>query len=352
MASTIRARNHPYEPIMSPQGSLTLQSCIGVSTGTGAGAATGASGGGGGADGGFYLISKNSSRSSFFENNIEYEEGGVNVISYDFRSLFCHGCWDKSSPFNRRLMGILFLEVVISTTLGTFKCAKQDDVFHYCVPLPDNTTGLTLLTITSFLVGIFSNNVLQRWWSIRVALGYVINKSKSLAVAISSVVAYATLTSSPVIKEEALLLICKIYRYLNLAHALIYKNAEGNEDLSDLLARRLITHEESEILMMFKKKSDIPPPAPKIRFQSNEHGSYVDELPGSTSSASGTDATQYTKPCFNPYNVSSRVEIMKAAMKWIEIACIINIVLFHIVDVFRFMVGFLSTWKVLLQWGF
>ena len=126
-------------------------------------------------EGSFHLLSKSSKRkSSFFENNIEYEEGAGGedkVISYDISSLLCHGCWDKGSPFNRRLIGILLLEVLISTTLAHFKCTT--DFNYQCVPLPDNTTGLTLLTITSFLVGIFSNNVLQRWWSIRVSLGYV-----------------------------------------------------------------------------------------------------------------------------------------------------------------------------------
>lgn len=123
-------------------------------------------------EGSFKLITKNTKRkSSFFENNIQYEEvgGEEKVISYDISSLLCHGCWDKGSPFNRRLIGILLLEVLISTTLANFKCTTDFD--YDCVPLPDNTTGLTLLTITSFLVGIFSNNVLQRWWSIRVSLG-------------------------------------------------------------------------------------------------------------------------------------------------------------------------------------
>jgi hypothetical protein len=270
---TMRGRHHPYQPISSASRHQPISSAS--------------------KEGSFYLLSKVSSRQgSFFENNIEYEKEGNNVISYDIGSLFCHGCWDKSSPFNKRLIGILMLEVIISTILGYFKCAKGVDSF-YCVPLPDNTTGLTLLTITSFLVGIFSNNVLQRWWSIRVALGFVINKSKSLAVAITSVVAYATVSSSPEIREEALQLICKIYRYLSLAHALIYKCADGSEDLSDLIARRLITSEEADILLLSKKIE-----VSKQLFQTDVESCNMDD------NTTHMTNLERSTPCFSPFHVS------------------------------------------------
>jgi hypothetical protein len=238
--------------------------------------------------------------SSFFDNNIEYEEGGAkNVISYDISSLFCHGCWDKGSPFNKRLIGILLLEVIISTTLGHFKCDKDLRFDYHCVPLPDNTTGLTLLTITSFLVGIFSNNVLQRWWSIRASLGYVINKSKSLAVSISSVVAFATRESSPEIREEALQLICKIHRYLNLAHALIYKHADGDEDMTDLIARGIITREEADMLLFSDNNSAISPEFNKKPFETDVESSYTD----AKMSAVVPTSEHPARPCFSPYNV-------------------------------------------------
>lgn len=192
--------------------------------------------------------------SSFFDSNIRYEKvGKKNMISYDVRSLFfLHGCLDEGSPFNKRLFSILLVEVIVSTVLAMLKCERGE--VGFCLPLPDNTTGLTLLTITSFLVGLFSNNVLQRWWSIRVALGVVINKSMSLAAAVASVMAHNTRYSSTQIKQETLELMLKIRRYLNLAHALIYKNADGIDDVSDLIDDKLLTQDEAEVLLFSKNK--------------------------------------------------------------------------------------------------
>lgn len=268
--ASLRGRHHPYQPV-NP----------------------------GSRENSFYLINNSTRRrSSFFDNNIEYEEGGENnVISYDISSLLCHGCWDKGSPFNKRLLCILLLEVIISTTLGHFKCPHDKEFDYHCIPLPDNTTGLTLLTITSFLVGMFSNNVLQRWWSIRVSLGFVINKSKTLAVSASSVVAFATHSSSPEIKEEAFQFICKVHRYLNLAHALIYKNADGDDNLSDLLERCLITPEEAVILQQASGNSSHNGSSTmsKMPFQLDVENSCTDDDASLSSAA--------TTPVFSPYNV-------------------------------------------------
>lgn len=123
------------------------------------------------------------------------------------------------------------------------------DRVYYCVPLPDSMTGLTLLTITSFLVGMFSNNLLQRWWNIRVAMASVMNKSKTLTTSVVSVAAVSSKFASPRIREEALRSVHTLKRYLSLGHALIYKAANSNSDVSDLVQRGLLTHGEAAILV-------------------------------------------------------------------------------------------------------
>jgi hypothetical protein len=110
-------------------------------------------------------------------------------------------------------------------------------------------TALTLLTITSFLVGMFSNNLLQRWWNIRVAMAIVMNKSRALTTSVASIVAVSSKFAPPRTREEALRAVHTLKRYLSLGHALIYKAANANRDVSDLLQRGVLTQGEAAILI-------------------------------------------------------------------------------------------------------
>ena len=153
----------------------------------------------------------------------------------------------SGSVFTWKIMFLVTVQLAISTGLAYAKCHSTNDI--YCVPLPDNMTGLTLMTITSFLVGMFSTTLLQRWWNIRVAMASVMNKSKTLTTALVSVVAVSSKYASPRIREEALRSVHTVKRYLCLAHALIYKSANANSNVSDLLQRGLLTQGEAAILI-------------------------------------------------------------------------------------------------------
>ncbi|CAE7813337.1 unnamed protein product [Symbiodinium microadriaticum] len=80
-------------------------------------------------------------------------------------------------------------------------------------------------------------------------MALVMNKSKALTTAIVSVVAVSSKYASPLIREEALRAVHTVKRYLCLAHALIYKNANGTSDVSDLIGRGLLTQGEAAILI-------------------------------------------------------------------------------------------------------
>lgn len=138
-------------------------------------------------------------------------------------------------------------QLAITTCLAVVKCGGGRT--NYCIPLPDSITGLTLLTITSFLVGMFSNNLLQRWWNMRVAMSTVMNKSKALITSAASIIAVSSKYAPPRTREEALRAVHTLKRYLCLGHALIYKSANSNTDVSDLLQRGILTQGEATILI-------------------------------------------------------------------------------------------------------
>lgn len=210
--------------------------------------------------------------SSLFDPNIEYEQDNSrkNIVSYDLSTLLSVG-WivpfryssrynililsvvtlalyvHRGSICNSTLIATVLVQATVTTLLAFAKCSKDGGML--CIPLPSSYTGLTLLTITSFLLGIFCNNVLQRWWNVRVALGTVMIKSKSLAMSVASIVAVACKDAPAPIKAESLDLLHKIKRYLGLAHALIYKRGDAVTDLSDLIDRGLVTPLEASMLL-------------------------------------------------------------------------------------------------------
>jgi hypothetical protein len=111
-------------------------------------------------------------------------------------------------------------------------------------------TALTLLTVTSFLVGLFTNNLMQRWWQIRTALNNVRSKSTNLVNAFTASVAVNTQHCSPDIRAEAICLTQNVKRYLQLAHALVYIRGNPNQEYSEhiLQARKLLTVHEASLL--------------------------------------------------------------------------------------------------------
>lgn len=190
--------------------------------------------------------------------SVEYELPGQfshNILSYDTKTLVLYG-WmlpNRGSIFHRKIFAYITLQVVLSTIVAKLKCDETtgaDDVM-FCVPLPDNMTALTLLTVTSFLVGLFTNNLMQRWWQIRSALNNVKSKSLNLVSALTASIAMNTQHCPLRIRNQAICLTQTIKRYLQLAHALIYIRSnpvrEYNEKL--LRSRYLLTEREADLLL-------------------------------------------------------------------------------------------------------
>eukprot|EP00741_Cyanophora_paradoxa_P022797 tig00021517_g22018.t1 len=110
----------------------------------------------------------------------------------------------------------------------------------WCIPVPSETEFLTLSTLASFLCGFLLSLTMQRWWSVRTLIQGVIGRSNNLVMLIGSHV---------VGDDEALAHARReVVRLLNLAHALIYKQAYRQDDMTDLEERGLLLPEEHEHL--------------------------------------------------------------------------------------------------------
>ena len=189
---------------------------------------------------------------------VEYELTGQsshNILSYDTQTLLTYG-WIftyRGSVFHKNIFVYILIQFVVTTVIANYKCQNTGRSLDnsYCVPLPNDMTALTLLTVTSFLVGLFTNNVMQRWWQIRTALNTVKSKSTNLVLAFASCVAINTQNSPLNVRSQAICLTQTVTRYLQLAHALIYIRSnpatEYNESL--LLYRNLLTKKEAELLI-------------------------------------------------------------------------------------------------------
>jgi hypothetical protein len=154
----------------------------------------------------------------------------------------------RGSIFHRYIFLYITLQLLLSTVVASYKCSTT--IVSFCIPLPDSMTALTLLTVTSFLVGIFSNNLMQRWWQLRTALNSVKSKSTNLVNSFTAAVAVNASDSTPYFRAQAVHLTQTVKRYLQLAHALIY--IRGNPAFKChstlLMSRNLITAHEVSLL--------------------------------------------------------------------------------------------------------
>lgn len=192
---------------------------------------------------------------------VVYEKRGQsssNILSYDTKTLITYG-WIfpyRGSIFHRKIFGIILVQLVLSTCAAKYKCDfSMRHQQGYCIPLPDSMTALTLLTVTSFLVGLFTNNLMQRWWQIRTALNNVKSKSTNLINSFTASVVINVHNSQPHIRAQTIMISQTVKRYLQLAHALMYlrsnpKEEFGSQDIQQsLLDRKLVTPHEMTLLL-------------------------------------------------------------------------------------------------------
>lgn len=194
---------------------------------------------------------------------VEYElegQASFNILSYDTRTLITYG-WIfpyRGSIFHRKIFFYIGIQLILSTLMAKYKCDESDQIVFnssnvfLCVPLPDSMTALTLLTVTSFIVGLFTNNLMQRWWAIRAALNNVKSKSTNLVNAFTASVAVNTKYCTENVRKQAINMTQTLKRYLQLAHALIYIRGNPRREYETehcLEARYLLTEQEAELLM-------------------------------------------------------------------------------------------------------
>eukprot|EP00276_Gloeochaete_wittrockiana_P003140 CAMPEP_0184662198 /NCGR_PEP_ID=MMETSP0308-20130426/42033_1 /TAXON_ID=38269 /ORGANISM="Gloeochaete witrockiana, Strain SAG 46.84" /LENGTH=901 /DNA_ID=CAMNT_0027104031 /DNA_START=163 /DNA_END=2867 /DNA_ORIENTATION=- len=164
----------------------------------------------------------------------------TNILRYDTGKLQTWGyllIFSGTAISKNSILGTCGLAVV-STFLGYFRC--RDDILpgwnSLCVPAVGDE-ALMLTSLVAFLLGMFGSLTFSRWWATREKLQQVIGRTNNLAVMIATyVVGDDHLTNTA--REE-------MCRYMNLAHALVYKQASMDEDLGELIGRRLLTKDEA-----------------------------------------------------------------------------------------------------------
>ena len=114
--------------------------------------------------------------------------------------------------------------------------------------LKPQTFALTLVGgLLGFLLSLFNSNGLDRWWKTRDCLGVVIGRSVDIARMFATYVQGWDAES----EKRAQWYRKQLIRWLNLAHILVYRQAQNRDDIEDLVedstyspARQWLTREE------------------------------------------------------------------------------------------------------------
>lgn len=146
-------------------------------------------------------------------------------------------------PLSEQLIisGIL---VGICTALGYASCDNMSSL--YCVSLPTpNTSSLTLMTLSSFVLAFFMNMIIQRWWSVRSLLNVIIARSNNIVSTLvgilSAKVRSVQANQRLPIKTMSTNLIKNVSGYLLLYFRLVINAARGEKNLKDLVEKGYIT---------------------------------------------------------------------------------------------------------------
>jgi len=123
--------------------------------------------------------------------------------------------------------------------LPKFTCPKAPTNYAFCFPILTNSEGLIFASLVAFLLGLFLSTTFSRWWACREKLGVVMNNSAYLTMLLTN---FVTMEEAP--QQTAR----NIIRWMNLAHALIYKHANKDFDYEDIMKDQLITSEEMKKL--------------------------------------------------------------------------------------------------------
>jgi hypothetical protein len=189
---------------------------------------------------------------------------GPNVLSYDPAWLISCGWIIPTKASFLHSWTLIIAEIVLvalTTVLAYFKCPTVAAAGGRtlagtvsCLPLPDQlTSSLTLLTIASFMMGLFATNVLHRWWSTRVHVASVGGSCKNFTILLTAWTSCAVQKNSSKSADEETVTEhrARALRLLTLAHALLFntaRNKTAREDLEPLVAAGTCEPEEADVL--------------------------------------------------------------------------------------------------------
>lgn len=109
-----------------------------------------------------------------------------------------------------------------------------------CFSLIDSNAGLAFGGIVAFMMGLFNSNTYTRWWTIRDKVGTVSGRTLNCTMLLA-----AFITGEDEMSKHIKI---TLVRYLNLAYAILFKQAMGSDNYSDLVAQRLLTEAEYALL--------------------------------------------------------------------------------------------------------
>jgi Bestrophin, RFP-TM, chloride channel len=191
-----------------------------------------------------------------YESNEDGTQG--NIIMYDELYTITIG-WlipRRGSIFSlwAQIVSLGFL-VAIVALLGNYSCNNVPSTATVCVSLPPtpSTSYLTLITLCSFVVGIFSSIVIGRWWSTRLALGDVLAGSGNLLMLVMTAFSVAVQFAKDEQERRRLRGLAesasrKIIGLLMLHVRLLFNTAREDQSFYDLVDQKFITREEHEYL--------------------------------------------------------------------------------------------------------
>lgn len=161
------------------------------------------------------------------------------VISYNPARLFSYGFINpKGSTLN---WGVVFRTLImcgVGTLASQYTCPKEQ-TYSFCFPIIVPGEGLIFASLVSFLLGLFISTTFSRWWAVREKLGIIMNNISSLNILLNSFAPH---------DSESEKTVKKIIRWMHLSHALIYKEANDDYDMSDLKETKLIHDSEATVL--------------------------------------------------------------------------------------------------------
>mmetsp|Transcript_23814 Transcript_23814/g.39172 ORF Transcript_23814/g.39172 Transcript_23814/m.39172 type:complete len:447 (+) Transcript_23814:211-1551(+) len=170
-----------------------------------------------------------------------------NIVKYNPDQLFRIGFLHLFAGTSITIWTVIRAVVLcgVATYMGFYNCdnllarSGDEERWRLCIPLA-NSEALLLSSLVAFLLGMFTQITFQRWWETRKLLQVVMARASNFAVMTGTYVLGGDDATDRARKT--------IIRYLNLAHASVYKQATGDEDMSDLINRDVLTMEEWEKL--------------------------------------------------------------------------------------------------------